>query len=620
MNCNIGTSIKYLREKKGIRQKAIYDGLCSQATFSRIELGEKEMDQLLFYALLSRLGISSNKYTLVLQKKDIELMKQREEIEYVLKNQEWKDVEEKLAQYERNDFGGTTKKLHDQYINMIKAKQYEAKGEIEKAKEELIIGIRRTNKRLSDFINGKQDEETYYISEYYISEMEFIQVCMYCELLEKQGETSQKVVWKWLYHYIEKYIKDTEYKIKVYPVCSYYIALAYKKEGNWMECLAYCNRAIDFLKRYKNLLFLKELLTLHQMVSEEIGLVPKKENIDYLSMLNFIEENLLEQKVVEKRERLGVYFIGDVIKNTREYVGVSQEQLAYTEKDGKGKADPSTLSNIENGHRIPRRTTSNYYFQKLGLGQYQMEISPVIGEDFELQELRWKIDYMLSQYKFEEAKELCKEIEEKLDMSMIQNQQYIERIKVILEYYPNKIKVEEYRDKLIQVLRMTWSDYDIADTRKITRFLSNTEEILFINIVQTYMSEQNYEVAIRLYKKLKEYFENIYDKSGYGVYALLCLNLEQTLGLSKYYKESMEQAKEGIQIEYRHSDMRFLYYHLYNIGWNYGKLSLETNNDQEKYKKACQCYLEQALKGANFMENIEIVRHIQEQKRIYHIS
>ncbi len=50
MKYNIGISIRNLREKRGIRQKNIYEGLCSQASFSRIELGEKEMDQLLLYA------------------------------------------------------------------------------------------------------------------------------------------------------------------------------------------------------------------------------------------------------------------------------------------------------------------------------------------------------------------------------------------------------------------------------------------------------------------------------------------------------------------------------------------------------------------------------------------
>lgn len=610
MKYNIGSSIRYLREKRGVRQSALYEGLCSQASFSRIELGEKEMDQLLLYALLSRLGISVNKYTLILNKKDIDLMEQRKEIEDALQSQRIEEAKEKLEEYEKNDFTGLTKKLHDQYINFIRAKLYDIEGQREKAKEQLEIGIGRTNKCLLDFIKGKSEKETYYISE-----IELMQVCLYCEILEKEEEKGVREIWKWIYHYIEKHIEDTEYKIRFYPVCAYNIASSYQKEGDWMECLSYCNRAIEFLKKYKNLIFLKEFLELHQLASKEIGIEPKRENIDYLSMLNFIEDNILDDHKIELRKRLGVYFIGDVIKNTREYAGLTQEQLNYFEKSGKGKADPSTLSHIENGHRTPRKTTSDYYFQKLGLGQYQMEIAPIVGEDFELQELRWKLDYMLSEFQFDTVKKLCKQVEDKIDMNVVQNQQYVERIKMIIAYCQKEITLEEYRKCLIQILRKTWSDYDVGDTRRITRFLSKTETNLFVNIVQTYKNEQKYEIAIQLYRKLKEYFEDIYSTSGYTSYILLCYSLEQALGLSNRYEEGIALAREGIQLEYMQKDSQLLCRHLYSIGWNYGELLLKTSNEEEKieYKKACQLYLEQALKGAVFINNIEIINAIKEQ-------
>lgn len=605
MKYHIGTSMKYLREKRNIPQSGIYEGLCSQAKFSRIERGEKEMDQLLFYAFLTRLGISTNKYTLILSQKDIALMEQRKEIEAGLQSHKLEEAKGKLEQYSQNDFIGTTKKLHEQYVNFIKAQLHDREGKLEKAKEQLEIGIGRTKKSLLNVIKGTARKEIQYISE-----MELMQVCLYSTILEKEEEKRVGEIWNWMYQYIEKNIEDMEYKMRFYPLCSYSLASFYQKEGNWMECLSYCNKAIEHLKQYRSGMLLKEFLELYQLASKEMGIEPKRENVDYLSVLNFIEDNLLDNHTIEKRTHLGVYGIGDVIKHTREYAGLTQEQLNDIQQNGKGKADPSTVSHIENGHRNPRKTTSDYCFQKLGLGQYQKEIAPLVGEDFELQELRWKLDYMLSAFQFDKAKELSKHIEQRIDMSIVQNQQYIERVNSSLSYYYYKeINLEEYRQYLIQALRKTWSDYDVEDMRQITRFLTKTETILFINIAQSYKEEEKYEVALRLYRRLREYFEMVYPTSEYNAYVFLCLNLEQTLGLSGKYRESISQGEKGIQIEYSYKDIKFLHYHLYDIGWNYKKLLLECVHEQEKekYKKACQLYLKQALKGATFMGNAEII-------------
>ena len=46
--------IKELREEKDISQRMLYEGLCAQSLSSKIEQGEKDIDQLLIYALLGR--------------------------------------------------------------------------------------------------------------------------------------------------------------------------------------------------------------------------------------------------------------------------------------------------------------------------------------------------------------------------------------------------------------------------------------------------------------------------------------------------------------------------------------------------------------------------------------
>ena len=60
----LGEAFLQLREECKISQEKLCNGLCSVATLSRIELGEREPDYLLFDALLTRLGKDSQKFDL----------------------------------------------------------------------------------------------------------------------------------------------------------------------------------------------------------------------------------------------------------------------------------------------------------------------------------------------------------------------------------------------------------------------------------------------------------------------------------------------------------------------------------------------------------------------------
>ena len=398
---------------------------------------------------------------------------------------------------------------------------------------------------------------------------------------------------------------------------SYFLALI-DREEDILKCLVCCEEAIAFLKQYKSLLFLKEFLALYQEVIKEMGIKGKEENEQYLSMLQFIECSLIAEKVEKKRPHLGTYFIGDIIKNTREYVGKTQEQLNYVDRIGRGKADPSTLSKIENGHRKPRKATCEHYFHELGLGQYDMKIATVIG-GLRVQELRWQIDYLLGERNFNKVKACVKQLEEELDLSFPINEQYIRWAKVVVDYYDGKVQLKQYQEQLIEILKITWKDFEIEDEKKLTRLLSKKEITIYINIAQTYIEQKQYKRGIYFYQGLKEYFEEVYPMSGYSSYSLLCINLEQALGLSGAYDESILQARRGICMEYSYNDSEYLHKHLYNIAWNYGKKMVENQDSVKKkeYKKACQLYLEQALNGAVFMEDKNIIRLIQEKKNLW---
>ena len=610
--------LRNLREEKKISQSMIYQGLCSQPLYSKIEQGEKEVDQMLFYAFLGRLGISQNKYTMFLKKEDICLAEQRKRIEESIEKEEWKQAEQQMEMYKENDFRNVTKKLHEQVIYFFEAKIAYTKGELRTAMEKLKMGIGETNEKLLEVVEGEKTN-----IRCCVSELELTQLCMLCEIMEKKEEKeSAEKIWRWVYEYIVHYIKDTEYKMRFYPVVLYHMTTLYKQKGSLVKALCYCEEGIEFLKTYKSLLCLKELLQMYEKLTKEMKIGGKEEYRQYLSMLEFIETSILNEEKEEQGERrphLGIYSIHAVIKNTREYEEKTQEELNQNNKKGNGKADPSTLSRIEHGHQNPRKTTCEHYFQQLGLGKYQMENTPVVGEGFYVQELWWNIEHMLNELQFAKAREYVEELKTYIDIDITINEQYIRRVDTVISYYGKKITAEQYRAQLVEELQLTWKEFRLEDKRKLIRFLSRTEIGILINIAQSYKDEKEYDRAIEIYKRLQYYFEEVYPMAGYNSYNLLCYSMEQTLGLSGRYDESIKLAKKGIKINCLHEDSRLLYNHLYNIGWNYGQeiSNNKKNIEKEKYKKACQIYLEQALKGAIFMGDKEIVYLVAEQRELY---
>lgn len=67
---SLGNLIRMLRKEQGISQGELSKGLCSVANLSKIDLGEREPGQMLFEALITRLGKDSTKWELLLPEEE----------------------------------------------------------------------------------------------------------------------------------------------------------------------------------------------------------------------------------------------------------------------------------------------------------------------------------------------------------------------------------------------------------------------------------------------------------------------------------------------------------------------------------------------------------------------
>lgn len=125
-NINIGNAIQYFRESSYISQSKLAKGICSVATLSRIESGERDADSLLLETLLERLGKTSNQFEIILSDADYILYQKREEIKKQLADKNFEEEHRLLMEYEKVALSKGP--VHKQFICTCKALLNELNG------------------------------------------------------------------------------------------------------------------------------------------------------------------------------------------------------------------------------------------------------------------------------------------------------------------------------------------------------------------------------------------------------------------------------------------------------------------------------------------------------------
>lgn len=135
---------------------------------------------------------------------------------------------------------------------------------------------------------------------------------------------------------------------------------------------------------------------------------------------------------------MGVYLIGEVIKRTREALGLTQEELC----DGICSVD--ALSKIENGKRSPNRGNFEALMERMG--KDGKKYFPYIRSgDMEVHRMRKEIEVLLSNNQYEKAEELLEVMESRIDTEDMVNKQVVLRLRAILEYWFKRIGEKEKR-------------------------------------------------------------------------------------------------------------------------------------------------------------------------------
>lgn len=236
-NNNIGSAIHYFRDTHQITQSKLCKGLCSVATLSRIEAGERDVDSLLLDTLLERLGKTPNQFELILTDFDYEIYQIREKIKKYVRDRNYGEAHSLLHKYV--ELADAKSPVHQQFVAVTKALLNDiANGAVDVTIDLLMQAISFT-------VPGFKTNQ---ILDYYLSNSELnIIIDIIQRMVAAEMKTSAKEILQQILEYfnMHSYMQDSD---MLYAKLAVIAAELYIEEGNYFKALEICDVS---LKKYK---------------------------------------------------------------------------------------------------------------------------------------------------------------------------------------------------------------------------------------------------------------------------------------------------------------------------------------------------------------------------------
>ena len=132
----VGDIVRRMREEAKIGLEQLSRGLCSVATLSRIEAGEREMDLLLAWRIFQRLGYKIDKYELYATEEELQQWEQRSQMEELVCREDTERLACAIQTY-RQQWGKRVEEnpLQRQFLAYMQGLLDMQKGDFQEAKE-----------------------------------------------------------------------------------------------------------------------------------------------------------------------------------------------------------------------------------------------------------------------------------------------------------------------------------------------------------------------------------------------------------------------------------------------------------------------------------------------------
>ena len=254
---------------------------------------------------------------------------------------------------------------------------------------------------------------------------------------------------------------------------------------------------------------------------------------------------------------MSIYLFGPLIKQRREELGYTQEDLAD------GICSVPTLSRIENGERIPTKEHSERLLQRLGYSDI-IQVQFVSERTFRDHELKYCIRQAFVSKRWDEAKALLEQYISTADQNDCLSKQFILFHKTALA--ATTMPLHEQLTLLAEAINLTCPRYN---SESLPDFLSYDEILIINSIAICYGDLGEYDEAIRLLYALKRHYDNhmVNQEEIMRTQLLVLYNLSKYLGCASRFDECIEICDLGIRISRETKKCSQLDKMLYNKAW-----------------------------------------------------
>jgi len=532
----IGKLAEYLRKTKHLRMRDVYQGVCSETAYIRLETGESLPEFMTLSYIFSRMGKSVNKVSMMVGYKEYEIYCVQEKLEKAILEGRYQDAGKILDSYQKRKTAPLPP--HQQYILKMRAAIMLEQGKYAEAQRYVECAVEKT---LPQFHMDMLDE-------YLLSEEEWTLLLMWLQCRLYMGDKAIYKQCKKILNILEESKIDSEIKISLYPKVVWLLAESMRQEGIEEQAEKIVRKTLELLVENTSLLFFLPILEILTQVAgkknDEAELAKIKA---YIAALKWSYQSsgvtVFDSKIYlwEINRQNKLYLLSETVRQERKQNNLTQDTLA--EKAG---LDSKTLSRIENGANFPKPRTFRRLMNAINC-EYDIYRTNLVTDDFSLLEIEWKISGEIMRENYKKARNLLKKMKKGLSPEFKENRQYILYITIVLDVQEKRLDLREAIISCIQAFEVT---RPFVQERFEVAMLSVQETIIANFIAKLYRRQGDESRAIILLEHVLAGFDNseVEDKYHYKELALVLENLSHYCETSNELEKALNYCNRGIKL------------------------------------------------------------------------
>ena len=556
---NFKDILRAFREYYGLKNYQIYHSLCSEETGKKYESGELSPDLLLFFMVLERVGISSERFEIILPDAYHEFLLWYENCICYAENGDVIKFNEEREKF--HNLYLINKKIQFQqkeFIDYIHYRLFEK--DLEKAYCHIVKAIQYTIEDVDKIIDRNL----------YLSMFEWHLLTNYFDILYEYKKKDKTDVSKKVYVFSQYLLKlpiDDLIRASIIPKL---ILTMLRQDKDFLMAskrIELLNSIFKMSIKYMRIREMSEILSL--LIKEEPAYYRKNAYIFWKNSLESIFRLCglkIDFRIEFFSKDLKYLVLSDVLKQKRMKLGMTMEEVC------ENICDVKTYRRMEKGQGIPYKSILKGVAKKLELKSRYFS-TKVVSDDVYTLFLAHECRRLLAIWDIKELKIKFDELKKRLDANDVVNKQEIEFIELILrDDMDEKEKIE-----------CLWKIFYYTATEFTGEEILSVKEIEILTYIASVMEKHHITEKIKLVEKILESENNRKCIDHYARLAVPLGNLVCAYKDNKEYDKAYSLGIEFLKKSFKNNDATFLL----NIIDNFSTIE-EENGDIKKAEELCR--------------------------------